>query len=81
MKTPQEKYMNDPAYRRLVDMMHAMIAQAQFTPSEMREAAVLASIRYECSFPHPFTIPPELEKAFGVLQLFKDGGAPDATKP
>lgn len=45
--TPQRRYDNDIHYRALVDMMHAQIAQCHFTPSEMREAAVLASIMYE----------------------------------
>ena len=47
MKTPREKYQNDPDYKMFVDSMVAMIDQCQYTPSEMREMAVLASIIYE----------------------------------
>ncbi len=47
MKTPNEKYANDPSYRHLVDMLEALIHQAEFTPSEIREACMLACIRYE----------------------------------
>lgn len=47
MKTPREKYRNDNMYRVLVDMMVEQINQCNYTPSEMREAAVLASIIYE----------------------------------
>lgn len=47
MKTPQEKYFNDLQYKQLVDMLHHCINQAQFTPSEIREAAMLAAIHYE----------------------------------
>ena len=47
MKTPKEKYANDNNYRRLVDMLEALIVQAEFTPSEIREACVLACINHE----------------------------------
>lgn len=47
MKTPREKYEHDPQYRRLVDTMLALINGAQFTPSEIREAAMYAAILYE----------------------------------
>ena len=41
------KLMEDNEFKALVDMMTAMIMQARFTPSEMRQAAILASIEYE----------------------------------
>lgn len=47
MKSPREKYLTDNMYHRLVDMMVDQINQCNYTPSEMREAAVLASIIYE----------------------------------
>ena len=42
MKTPREKYMNDPQYHELVNALEHFIERTQFTPSELREAAVLA---------------------------------------
>ena len=47
MKTPNEKYENDQSYRQLVDMLTALIHQAEFTPSEIREACMLACILHE----------------------------------
>ena len=48
MRTPAtERYRNDAAFRNLVDMMRAAIENAEFTPSEIREAAMLAQILYE----------------------------------
>jgi hypothetical protein len=45
--TPKEKYHRDPNYRSLVDTMVQMIRKCEYTPSELREAAILASTIYE----------------------------------
>ena len=37
--TPEEKYKHCPQYHLLVDVMRNMIRKAEFTPSELREAA------------------------------------------
>jgi len=42
--TPREKYMHDPSYRTLVNALKQMIRQAEFTPSELREACLYAAI-------------------------------------
>lgn len=47
MKTPREKYLNDNHYKILVDTMMFYIERCHYTPSELREAAILASILYE----------------------------------
>lgn len=47
MKTPQEKFNSDPEYRSLVSMLESFIHSCRFTPSEVREAATYACIRYE----------------------------------
>ena len=47
MKSPRERYFDDPIFHQLVDTMVSAIMQSQFTPSEIRDAALLASIRYE----------------------------------
>jgi len=79
MKTPKEKYMNDPEYNRLVNMLENLIAQAQFTPSELREACVLASINYEMRNIRHFNISnihPKLEDALRTLDEFVSSGRP-----
>ena len=53
VKTPQEKYCNDPQYKMLVDTLWSLIEKAQFTPSEIREAAMDAAIRHEQTRIHP----------------------------
>ena len=58
-KYPQsasERYLTDVNYKRLVDMMEHMIHMDQFTPSEMREAAIVASINYESKRIRPMHI-------------------------
>lgn len=70
MKTPKEKYMNDPEYRHLVCTLEQMIEQAHFTPSELREACVLASINYEMRHVRSSAIDPELENAMRVFDNF-----------
>lgn len=57
MKAPRDKYYNDSQYRALVDMMYAHIHACHYTPSEMREAAVLACILYEEHHIRPIVMP------------------------
>ena len=70
MKTMKTKYDQDNAYRCMVDAMKAQIYANQFTPSEMREMAVLACIMYEMEAPSPpsFVISRDTEAAFKILE-------------
>ncbi len=45
--TPQERYENDPFFHRLVDTLHQALREAQFTATEVREAAMLAAIHFD----------------------------------
>ena len=67
IKTPAEKYMQDPQFHELVMMLESFIDRAQFTPSELREAAVLASINYEMRNVRSIRIDPELAEALELL--------------
>jgi hypothetical protein len=46
-------YLNDPVYRTLVESMLHAIHSLQTTPSELREAAMFASILYGQTNPKP----------------------------
>lgn len=70
MKTPREKYMNDPEYNQLVRLLEDFIERARFTSSELREAAVLASINYEMRHVRDQHIHPRVMEAFQVLDEF-----------
>lgn len=67
MKTPREKYENDHEYHALVQMLESFIERAQFTPSELREAAMLASINYELRHVRQPMIDPRVAEALQVL--------------
>lgn len=70
IKTPREKYMNDPEYNALVRMLEGLIEQARFTPSELREACILASINYEMRHIRERNIPPYIEESLKTLDDF-----------
>ena len=70
MKTPKEKYMNDPEYHHLVNTLEGLIEAARFTPSELREACLLASINYEMRHVRDMQIDPRTEEALHVLDNF-----------
>lgn len=73
MKTPREKYMNDPEYHALVTQMEHFIESAHFTPSELREAAILACINYEMRHVREIRIDPRLDDALKTLDEFTGG--------
>ena len=47
MKTIRERYNTDAAFRILVQTLYACLDRAEYTPTEIREAAMLAQIMYE----------------------------------
>ena len=47
MMTVTERYMQDVKFRNLVDILYMYIDNAEFSPTEIREAAMLAHILYE----------------------------------
>lgn len=69
-KTPRERYYADPEFHQLVDVLMHQIIQAKFTPSEIRQAAILASIKYEETHMNPRFI----FRDFEVSKWLDDGG-------
>jgi len=70
MKSPREKYMNDPEYHNLVNTLESLIERAQFSPSELREACILASINYEMRHIREKQIDPRLNDALRTLDHY-----------
>lgn len=50
-----DRYSNDPAFRNLVDVLQNELERGQYTPTEIREAAMLAQILYEERHVRPTT--------------------------
>ena len=51
----RDRYFKDPAFAALVDNLYVHIAKGDFTPTEIREAAMVAMMKYEDY--HPRRIP------------------------
>jgi hypothetical protein len=49
--TPEERYRRDPLFRNFVDVIHRMLRDAEMSPSEVREGAMLACIHFEMERP------------------------------
>jgi len=47
MQTIEFRYLHDPMVKALVDSLEHSIHELQFTPSEIRECAMLAAVHYE----------------------------------
>lgn len=73
--TPQARYHREPGFRTLVDMMEHMVHSSRYSPSELREAAVLASIHYEMRVVRQYhvRITPKIEAHFKALHTLVEG--------
>lgn len=57
-QSPEARYTKDPQFKMMVDMMETYIHRATYSPSELREAAMLASIHFEMRRAPSFMMPP-----------------------
>lgn len=55
-QTAQHRYLHDVAFKQLCDLMLHHIMEMNYTPSEMRDAAMLASIMFEQSKPREYFV-------------------------
>ena len=49
--TAEERYTRDPEFRAIVDALESFVARGQYTPTELREALIMAMTHYEMSRP------------------------------
>jgi hypothetical protein len=54
--TASHRYQNDATFKQLVDMLEYQLHCAAYTPSELREAVLLAAINFETRRTHHFEI-------------------------
>jgi len=52
LNDPWEAYLNDPKFHMLVDYMMSRLMACEFTPNEVRQAAMLAAMKLEMLNPH-----------------------------
>lgn len=72
MKSPHERYAQDPNYKQLTDALEALIRDARMTPSEIRECALLACIHHELHFGMTFhTVPLPIKEAMEALAKWR----------
>ena len=50
---PDVRYRRDPAFRMLVDMLISQLRQNTYTPTELREAVILAAVIHESTVIRP----------------------------
>jgi len=53
MLTVEERYRNDAEFHALVDILYTFIVNAKYTPTELRDAILLAATKYEMNTIRP----------------------------
>lgn len=56
MMTAEERYIRDPMFRSMVNYLKQLIALSYYTPTELREALILAAAQYYNEHPRPLYI-------------------------
>lgn len=58
-KKLEQRYFSDVEFHTIVNMLYNQLYKVRFTPSEMREAAMLACLKFEYNNPSPIITNPE----------------------
>lgn len=70
MMKVEERYQHDVQFRHLVDMMEAVINTGNFTPTEIREAAMFAQVKWESlNLKHPIYVTREQLEEIDRMRL------------
>ena len=73
MMNPEESYKYDATFHRVVDLMRAHLSVYEITPSELRQAAILAATMHEAQRVKPlFTRSYFPAKPWGGMEVFID---------
>lgn len=59
IRSVEERYKSDPVFAAIVDTLYSMLNKQEsptFTPTEMREAAMLAQMMYESTHIRPIMV-------------------------
>lgn len=56
MNSAEQRYVHNPLFHALVTALYQQMAIGNFTPSECREAVMLACAKYENQHPPPFSL-------------------------
>lgn len=67
----EERYQNDPQFHALVDMIQHELERGTFTPTELREAVIIAATKYEMRHLRHFVYGPDLtiiKERFGGVE-------------
>ena len=73
MMSPEEAYKYDATFQRVVDLMRAHLSVYEITPSELRQAAILAAAMHESQRVKPlFTRSYFPAKPWGGMEVFID---------
>lgn len=56
MMTAQDRYLHDPVFHTLVDTIYMAIDKLQYTPTEIRDAAMLAALHWEMRHVRPVRV-------------------------
>lgn len=70
----RERYNNDPQFRALVDLMLSYITRYEFTPSEVRIASMMASMKAEYISLRPGFVVKEMTDALRVAEIRAERG-------